>query len=146
MEYREKEKEWGDCTFRLPKLDSEKEIMCSIDCENGISLSIKRNISYQAGELMLKPELEQYSYIEIKNSCEDTGLSINEIFHEIHKFGQFLSLATKRNVRPESIYLKDPEVRQDYAEGKNYFFPLYILRSQETVPNPSKLDRNVFLF
>lgn len=146
MEFREKDQEWGDCTFRLPKLDTEKETICSVDCENGIRLSIKRSISYQSGELMLKPELEQYSYIEIQNSCEDAGLCINEIFHEIHKFGQFLSLATKRNVRPESIYLKDLDIRQDYAEGKSHYFPLYILKYQGIVPNPSKLDRNDFLF
>ena len=146
MEYREKEKEWGDCTFCLPKLDAQKETICSIVCENGISLAIKRSISYQAGELMLKPELEQYSYVEIKNSDEETGLSINEILHEIHKIGQFLSLATKRNVLPESIYLKDPDIRQDFDGEKSHFFPLYILRAQGTVPNPSKLDRNDFLF
>lgn len=95
---------------------------------------------------MLKPEVEQYSYIEIKKSCDDAGLSINEIFYEIHKVGQFLSLATKRNVRPESIYLIDPDVRQDYGEGKSYFFPIYILRNQEIAPNPSRLSRNNFLF
>lgn len=146
MEYREKDKEWGDCTFRLPKLDTEKETICSIVCENGIGISIKRNNNYRADDLMLKPDVEQYSYIEIKKSCDDTGLSINEIFHEIHKVGQFLSLATKRNVRPESIYLIDPDVRQDYGEGKSYFFPIYILRSQGIVPNPSRLSRNNFLF
>lgn len=131
------------CSFHLSYAD--KEAICSVNCDSGIQLSINKGTGCQPDDLLLKPELEQFSYLELKKP--KTGISINEIFREMHKFGQFLSLAAKRNVRPESIYLTDPNVRQDYQDGKkSYYFPIYILYLQTPVPNPAKLDRNSFLF
>lgn len=133
------------CSFNVPHFDSTTESILSVTCDNGVHLSIKRGVGYQPGELFLKPEIEQFSFLELRGA--DTGMSIRGIFHEMHKFGQFLSLATKRNVRPESIYLTDPDVRQDFKDGaKSFFFPIYILVVQPPVPNPAKIDRDEFLF
>lgn len=131
-------------SFHIPKMDEKAETICSVSCENGIQLSIKRNASFQSGELMLKPDIEQYSYLEIGNP--NTGLSISAIFKEIHKFSQFLSLATKRNVQPEVIWLKDPAISQDLREGNRYYPPVYILKPQLQVPNSARIERERFLF
>ena len=131
-------------SYHIPKFDVESESMCLVNCENGVQLAIKREATFRSGELMLKPDMEQFSYIEMKKLGH--GISIREIFHETHKVSQFLSLATKRNVRPECIWLKDPEVRQDYGDGRHHFFPIYILRTILPVPNPVKIDRYTFLF
>lgn len=80
-------------------------------------------------------------------SRPDTGISIPEVFHEIYKFEQFLSLATMRTVQCESIDLRDPEIRQDFRDGrKSYCFPIYVLTVQRPVFNPSKISRHKFLF
>lgn len=145
LHYTAEGKEIESCTFHLPHFNSSTEIITSVDCDNGVKLSINRCIGYQSGELMLKPEIEQFSSLEIKKPS--SGISIKDIFHEVHKFSQFLSLVTKRNVRPESIYLIDPDIRQDFKDGsKSYFFPISFLLVQSPVPNPAKLDCNKFLF
>lgn len=145
LHYATEGNEIESCSFHLPHFDSETESICSVDCDNGVKLSIKKWVGYQASDLMLKPELEQYSYLEIKKP--DAGICIKDIFQEIYKFSGFLSLATKRNVRPELIYLTDLQIRKDKNKGKNsYFPPIYILSVQRPVPNPAKLDWNNFLF
>lgn len=134
------------CSFHLPHFDSKSESICSVECDNGVKLSINKGIGIQTGELLLKPELEQYSFLEIKKP--NTGICINDIFHEVHKFSNFLSLATKRNVRAESLYLTDLQIKQNYNKGggESYFQPIYILFVQSPVPNPAKIDRDNFLF
>ncbi len=135
--------EIASCSFLLSY--SATEAICTIDCDNGVQLSINKGTGCQPDDLLLKPELEQYSYLKFNKP--KMGMSINEIFHEIIKFGRFLSLATKRDVRPESIYLTDTNVRKDYTNGqKSYYFPIYILYVQIPVSQPTKLDRNNFLF
>lgn len=133
------------CSINIPFSRSESNTICSINCENGVCLSIECGVAYQAGDMLLKPELEQYSFLKI--SKPQNGISINEILKEIHKFSQFLSLATKRNVLPESIFLTDPDVRQDFKDGtKSIYFPVYILLKQPVPYNQTKLNRDRFLF
>ena len=144
IDYSEDGKDITSSAFQIPLLDEKKEIICSVSCENGVQLSIKRNASFQSGELMLKPDIEQYSYVEIKKP--DTGLSITTVFRETHKFCQFLSLATKRNVQPEEIWLIDPGISQGFKDGKKFYFPIFILKPQHPVPNPANVDRERFLF
>lgn len=144
IDYCEDGKNMVSSSFHIPMMDEKAETICSVSCENGIQLSIKRNAGFQSEELMLKPDIEQYSYLEIKNS--DSGLSISTVFREMHKFSQFLSLATKRSVQPIVIWLNDPEISQDLRDGEKYYFPIYILKPQHPAPKPAKLDRERFLF
>lgn len=132
-------------SITIPLFDSESSTIFSTECQNGVKLSINRSASYQEGELMLKPEFEQYSYLKI---CKpQKGISINEIFQEIYKFCQFLSLATKRIIHPESIYLTDPENRQDFKDGsKSIYFPIHILVKQTYPYKQPKINRDKFLF
>lgn len=132
-------------SFFIPNLRGEKGEMFSCTCENSVRISVCKGASYASGELILKPYIEQYSYLSI--SRPDTGISIPEVFHEIYKFEQFLSLATMRTVQCESIDLRDPEIRQDFRDGrKSYCFPIYVLTVQRPVFNPSKISRHKFLF
>lgn len=144
LDYTEDGKNITSSSFHISRMDEQAETICSLLCDNGVRLAIKRDASFHPGDLMLRPDLEQYSYIELTNPAQ--GLSIKDIFREMHKVEQFLSLATRRNVQPEVIWLKDPNISQDFGEGKRFFFPVYILRPQRPVPNPSKLERNRFLF
>lgn len=145
VSFDEEGKDIKSSTFILPTLRGEEGVIFSVTCENDVQVSICRSIAYNSGELSLKPELEQYSYLEIKKP--GVGLSIPEIFHELNKFQQFLSLVTKRNVQYETIYLKDPDIYQDFGYGqKIYYFPIYILTVQKAVFNPVKLNRDKFLF
>lgn len=91
----------------------------------------------------------KYSYLSI--SRPDPGISIPEVFHEIYKFEQFLSLATMRNVQYESIDLRAPDIKQDikqdFKDGhKSHCFPISVLTIQQAVFNPSKISRHNFLF
>lgn len=132
-------KEINHSALNFPNLDSGKRTISFIPCKNGVQLFIKKAFSYNSGNLMLSPDIEQYSYVEITKPKK--GMSIQEIFHEIHKFRQFLSLATKRQVRYQSIYLHDPNIKQNCEN-----FPIYILIEQRPAINPPKIDRNRFLF
>lgn len=139
------EKEVSSSTFVLPSLRGEEGVIFSVTCENGVQVSVFKGIAYSSGDLLLKPDLEQFSYLEIKRP--GIGMSIPEIFSELKKFQQFLSLATKRTVQIESIYLKDPAIRQDFQDGqKSFYFPIYLLAVQRPVFSPAKLNRDIFLF
>lgn len=144
VDFREGGENMTSCAFSIPKMGERTETMCSLSCENQIQMSIKMNARFQSGDLMLKPEIEQYSYLEIRNP--EAGLSLSTIFNEIDKFGQFLSLATKRNVQPEVIWLKDTERSQSLENGERYYFPVYLLRVEPQGANPAKMDREQFLF
>ena len=138
-------KEIKSSTVVLPFLNGNDGVIFSTRCENGVQVSVFKGVSYSSGKLSLKPYLEQYSYLEIKRP--GIGMSLPEVFHELYKFQQFLSLATRRNVQPESIYLNDPNIRQDFKEGqKSFYFPIYILAIQRHVYNPTELNRDKFLF
>lgn len=145
VSYDQEGKDIKSSTFVLPALNGNDGLIFSVACENSVQISVLKGIAYSSRELSLKPELEQYSYLEIKKP--GVGLSIPEIFHELNKFQQFLSLVTKRNVQYETIYLKDPDIYQDFGYGqKIYYFPIYILTVQKAVFNPVKLNRDKFLF
>lgn len=145
LHYAAEGNELESCSFHLKHFDSDTESICSVDCDNGVKLSIKKGVGYQTNDLMLNPELEQYSYLEIKKP--HAGICIKDIFQEIYKFSSFLSLATKRNVRPVLIYLTDLQIRKEINNGENsYFPPIYILFVQRPASNPEKLDWNNFLF
>lgn len=132
-------------SFFIPNLRGEKGEMFSCNCENGVRISVCRSAKYNPGELSLKPYIEQYSYLSI--SRPDTGMAIPEVSHEIYKFEQFLSLATMRTVQCESIDLRDPEIREDFKDGrKSHCLPIYVLTVQRPVFNPSKISRHKFLF
>lgn len=139
------EGEMANSTFVLPYLRENECDIFTCSCENGVNLSVRKGATYNSGELFLKPDIEQFSYLAMNRS--GAGMSIPEIIHEIYKFQQFLSLVTMRNVQYESINLRDPDIKQDFEDGhKSYCFPIYVLTVQQAVFNPSKISRHNFLF
>ena len=139
------EGEMANSTFVLPYLRENECDIFTCSCENGVNLSVRKGATYNSGELFLKPDIEQFSYLAMNRP--GAGMSIPEIFHEIYKFQQILSLATMRNVQYESIDLRDPDIKQDFKDGhKSHCFPIYVLTIQQAVFNPSKISRHNFLF
>ena len=135
----------ANSTFVLPYLRENECDIFTCSCENGVNLSVRRGATYNSGELFLKPDIEQFSYLAMNRP--GTGMSIPEIFHEIYKFQQFLSLMTKRTVQYEVIAFRDPDIKQDFEDGhKSHCFPIYVLTIQQAVFNPSKISRHNFLF
>lgn len=93
--------EMANSTFVLPYLRENECNIFTCSCENGINLSVRKWATYNSGELFLKPDIEQFSYLAMNRP--GAGMSIPEIFHEIFKFEQFLSLVTMMAVQCESI-------------------------------------------
>lgn len=120
------EGEMANSTFVFPYLRENECDIFTCSCEDDVNLSVRKGATYNSGELFLKPDIEQFSYLAMNRP--GAGMSIPDIFHEIYKFQQFLSLATMRNVQYESIDLRDPDIKQDFKDGhKSHCFPIYVL-------------------
>lgn len=120
-----------------------KDTIVSVTLDDGTVLSINQGVNYSSGDLCLRPELKQYSYLEITNP---EGLSINEISHLVHRFEMFLSMATFRSVNHEELYLKDPDICQEMRDGRKIFFPIHLYDSYSIEENSSKINMINFLF
>lgn len=131
-------------SFQIPNCSGDNGIICSVSLENGFLLSINKGALYHSETLMLKPSLEQFSYLKLRRPSG--GTNIQELLHTIYDFQQFLSLATRRTVRAESIYLQDPDIRQDINDAKSFCLPIHILTRQAPAFNPEKLNRINFIF
>lgn len=132
------------CTIKTMEYNAESVLIQSVLCENGVTLSLNRDCTVIPGEYLLKPFLEQWTYLEIKK--QDGILSIREIYHEIEKFEDFLSLATKREILHKQIYLHDPEIGQNDEKGNRFPSSIYLLDIQRKRQSLKKIDRRRFLF
>lgn len=131
-------------SLEITKLDDDSATIVGVTCDNGVNIRIKRSASMTTEALNLKPSIEQFSQLEI--SKPEGTMSLKEILHEIHKFESFLSLATKRTVIYDSLYLLDPLVGQDFKSGGRHLFPIYVLSARHFETNARKIDRDKFIF
>lgn len=123
--------------------DDDKDRIVTVTLDDGTMLSICQYVKFNSGNLWLKPDLSQYSYLEI---CNPNGLSISEISHLVHRFEMFLSMATFRSVNHNELYLKDPDICQELQNGKKVLFPIHLYSSYSIEENSSEINMTRFLF
>ena len=81
------------------------------------SIQIKKGGSYDGTAQYLKPQLEQYTYVDIIKHNET---SIEELLGNICLFEQFISLATLNLAKSSDITLFDEEIYQQGEKDKYY--------------------------
>lgn len=135
--------ELTDTHIHIKRLSEEDEVIAQSVLKDGTELKLKRGGEYNMGEHRLEPHIRQYTTLSLHNP---SGLSIRQILNLSYRFEQFLSFATLRNVRRESICLKDPDISQTFEDGSKYLFPIYLYQPRLIVDNPKEIDSGNFLF
>ncbi len=94
---------------------SKKNVISHIKVDNNTGIKIMKGVRYNGDHLA--PELEQFSYLEIRKK-EKT--SIKELLTNIFMFEQFLSLATLSIVKSSAITLYDRSIYQQIDKTRFY--------------------------
>ena len=99
------------------KYGGNDNIITEVCIDETTSIQIKKGVSYDGTAQYLKPQLEQYTYVDIIKHNET---SIEELLGNICLFEQFISLATLNLVKSSDITLFDEEIYQQGEKGKYY--------------------------
>lgn len=94
---------------------SKKDVINSVKVNENTIVKIKKNVQYNGDHFA--PEVEQYSYLEIRKNGKT---SIKEIVSDIFMFEQFLSLATLSIVKSSKISLFDKSTYQQDGSTRSY--------------------------
>lgn len=105
------------------KIGSDDNIISEVRIDETTSIQIKKGVSYDGTILFLKPELEQYTYIDIIKQNET---SIEELLGDICLYEQFISLATLNIVKSSDITLFDEKVYQQ-GENNKYYREIHLI-------------------
>lgn len=124
------------------KFRSRKDIINNVEVNENTTVKIKKGVRYNGDHFA--PEVEQYSYLEIRKKGKT---SIKEIVSDIFKFEQFLSLATLSIVKSSKITLHDKSTYQQ--EGGTRFYReihfIHAFRERNNLQSAeSKMFRNLF--
>lgn len=121
---------------------SRKDIINSVKVNENTAVKIKKGVRYNGDHFA--PEVEQYSYLEIRKKGKT---SIKEIVSDIFMFEQFLSLATLSLVKSSKITLFDKSTYQQ--EGHTRFYReihfIHAFRERNNLQSAeSEMFRNLF--
>ena len=94
---------------------SRKDVISRVKVNENTAINIKRGVRYNGDHLA--PEIEQYSYLEIRKKGK---ASIKEILTDIFMFEQFLSLAMLSVVKCSRITLFDKNKYQQIENTRLY--------------------------
>jgi len=120
------------------KFGSMKDIINSVGVNENTTVKIKKAVRYNGDHFA--PEVEQYSYLEIRKKRK---VSIKEIVSDIFMFEQFLSLATLSIVKSSKITLFDKSTYQQ--EGKTRFYrEIHFIHAFRERINLQSADSNMF--
>ena len=126
------------------ELRSRKDVISRVKVDENTAISIKRGVYYNGDHLA--PEIEQYSYLEIRKK-EKT--SIKEILSDVFKFEQFLSLAMLSVVKCSRITLFDKNKYQLIGNNRLYreIYIIHAFTERNNLQTPSsKAFRHLFDF
>lgn len=118
-------------------------IVNTTQIDSNTHLSLKYGISYNSSELFLKPQIEQYTYLQIEKA---TACSILTMLSDIYLFEQFLSLATLQSVKCSTITVYDPSLFQELENGEKIYSKIDIIYNQKDNTQNTKLNRTSYLF
>ena len=121
---------------------SRKDIIKSVRVNENTTVKIKKAVRYNGDHFA--PEIEQYSYLEIRKKGK---ISIKEIVSDIFMFEQFLSLATLSIVKSLKITLHDKTIYEQEA-GTRFYREIHFIHAFRERNNlqsaDSKMFRNLF--
>lgn len=121
---------------------NDDNIVSNVQIDNNTSLLIKKGVNFDTSNLLLNPLFEQYTYVEIIKKTETT---IKELFSDIRKYEQFISLATFNIVESTDITLFDKEIQED--KSKMYYKEINLIHRYNKLENEGRRKRNRdFLF
>lgn len=121
---------------------SRKDIINSVEVNENTTVKIKKKVRYNGDHFA--PEVEQYSYLEIRKRGKT---SIKEIVSDIFMFEKFLSLATLSIVKSSKITLFDKSAYQQEV-GTRFYRKIHFIhpfRERKNLQSAeSKLFKNLF--
>jgi len=104
---------------------SEERTISAVDVDENTTIVLKKGIDYKESLLRLKPQLEQYTYVEILKKEKS---SIFDHFSDVHVFEEFLSLATMTSVSHSSVTIFDAQLYQPVGD-KKYYTPIHVFHT-----------------
>ena len=124
------------------KFRSRKDVISRINVSDNTAIIIKKGVRYNGDHLA--PEIEQYSYLEIRKKDK---ASIKEILADIFMFEQFLSFAMLSVVKCSKITLFDKNKYQQ-IENTRFYREIHIIHAfteRNNLQSPSlKAFRHLF--
>ena len=121
---------------------SRKDVISRIKVSDNTAINIKRGVRYNGDHFA--PEIEQYSYLEIRKKEKS---SIKEILTDIFMFEQFLSLAMLSVVKCSRITLFDKNKYQQIESTRLYreIHIIHAFKERKNLQAPSsKAFRHLF--
>ena len=117
---------------------SRKNIISNVKINENTTIKIKMTVRYNGDHFA--PEVEQYSYLEIRKKGKT---SIKEIVSDIFMFEQFLSLATLNIVKSSKITLFDKSTYQQ-IEGTRFYSEIHFIHAFSERKNLEKVEEKSF--
>ena len=117
---------------------SRKDIINSVKVNENTTVKIKKAVRYKGDHFA--PEVEQYSYLEIRKKGKT---SIKEIVSDIFMFEQFLSLATLSIVKSSKITLFDKSTYQQEV-GTRFYREIHFIHAFRERNNLQSVDSKMF--
>ena len=122
---------------------NDDNIISNVQIDNNTSLLLKKGVNFETSNLLLNPLFEQYTYVEIIKQSETT---IKELFSDVRKYEQFISLATFNIVESTDITLFDKDIFQE-CKSKKYYKDINLIHRDNKLKNEGRQRRNRdFLF
>lgn len=119
---------------------SRKDIINSVKVDNNTTIKIMKGVHYNGNHMA--PEIEQFSYLEIRKKEK---ASIKEILTDIFMFEQFLSLATLSIVKCSRLTLFDKNIYQK-IEHTRLYRPIHIIHAFSERENLDKVEEKSFRY
>lgn len=119
---------------------SRKDIINSVKVDDNTAIKIMKGVHYNGNHMA--PEIEQFSYLEIRKK---EMASIKEILTDIFMFEQFLSLATLSIVKCSSLTLFDRNTYQR-IEHTRLYKPIHIIHAFSERENLEKVEEKSFRY
>lgn len=138
-------REDGECINRIClSFDSyhnnDKDIIKSVAINEDIIVSLKRGIDYDSSTYFLRPQLQQYTYVEIdrKSPC-----TLSELLSDMYIYKDFMSLAALSELHSSDITFYDKDLYQQCGE-KKFYKPIHYI--QAFYDRNNHKEKNDFLF
>ena len=127
----------------MPKLNKEEREVAKTNLNNGFSISLCRNASFNSGDFYFTPHFQQYTTLVVESM---RSRSLKEYYEKVVRFERFLSLATLREVGYSELILnpKDSSCQKRVVNNRPSRVIVDTVFHQK--PGSNKIEKYRFLF
>lgn len=125
--------------------DSAEKFISEVSTDHNTNIRIKQSVGCAHMSYNQKIVLEQYTYIEI---TKNNAVSIKNMFNDIYRYEQFLSLATLNIVMCSEITLYDDCTYQEF-DGHKLYTPISVIHpfsERQSLVNNQKSHEYLFTY